>query len=233
MLWVSLIRCAGAAGAASFRAETCPKLCVLGGAGAALGPTVAKIVERSSALQAAAHPTTREKLLELLRSMNSYYSNLIEGQGTHPRNIERALKDDYSQKPATARLQRIAMAHLDAERELENQVSLGAEPLTGAFAARAHRAMYSRLSAEDRRTQDGAVIEPGAFRSRRVVVGRHEPPAAEALSAFLARYDSAYTAVKGTEQRVIAIACAHHRLAWIHPFEDGNGRADRLAAGGT
>jgi Fic family protein len=29
-------------------------------------------------------------------------------------------------------------------------------------------------------------------------------------------------------QRLIAIAAAHHRLAWIHPFGDGNGRVVRL-----
>ena len=28
--------------------------------------------------------------------------------------------------------------------------------------------------------------------------------------------------------QVVAMACAHHRLAWIHPFLDGNGRVARL-----
>ena len=27
---------------------------------------------------------------------------------------------------------------------------------------------------------------------------------------------------------VLAAACAHHRLLWIHPFTDGNGRVARL-----
>src|ERR1035438_3413657 len=33
-------------------------------------------------------------LADLVRSMNCYYSNLIEGHDTHPIDIERALKDD-------------------------------------------------------------------------------------------------------------------------------------------
>ena len=33
---------------------------------------------------------------ELVRAMNCYYSNLIEGHDTHPVDIERALKNDYS-----------------------------------------------------------------------------------------------------------------------------------------
>lgn len=35
-------------------------------------------------------------LSELIRSMNCYYSNLIEGHHTHPIDIERALQGDYS-----------------------------------------------------------------------------------------------------------------------------------------
>src|SRR5580658_3478544 len=34
-------------------------------------------------------------LADLVRSMNCYYSNLIEGHDTHPIDIERALKNDY------------------------------------------------------------------------------------------------------------------------------------------
>lgn len=35
-------------------------------------------------------------LADLVRSMNCYYSNLIEGHNAHPIDIERALKEDYS-----------------------------------------------------------------------------------------------------------------------------------------
>src|SRR3989344_1587060 len=35
-------------------------------------------------------------LVQLVRSMNCYYSNLIEGHNTHPIDIERALHNDYS-----------------------------------------------------------------------------------------------------------------------------------------
>lgn len=41
-------------------------------------------------------------IANLVRAMNCYYSNLIEGHDTHPVDIERALKNDYS----TDRVQR-------------------------------------------------------------------------------------------------------------------------------
>jgi Fic family protein len=39
----------------------------------------------------ALHPKTAANLAELVRVMNTYYSNVIEGHDTRPRDIERAL----------------------------------------------------------------------------------------------------------------------------------------------
>jgi hypothetical protein len=47
-------------------------------------------------------------LRKLLRSMNSFYSNKIEGQHTLPLEIEQALRNDYSQDEDKARRQRLA-----------------------------------------------------------------------------------------------------------------------------
>lgn len=198
-----------------------------GPAGVPLLGLAAEVISGSEALHGAAHATTRERLRELLRAMNSYYSNRIEGQGTHPLNIERALRDDFSARPDVARLQRVALAYLEAEQAMET-LAAGVEPLSATFAASAHRAMYSLLAAEDRRTPEGKVLEPGELRTSRVTVGRHEPPGPAHLAAFLKRYDAVYGVKARAEERMISIACAHHRLAWVHPFDDGNGRAGRL-----
>jgi Fic family protein len=201
---------------------------LLGAAGEPLEATATAIIASSTALHSAAHPTTRERLRELLRAMNSYYSNWIEGQGTHPLNIERALREDFSTKPNVAHLQRIARAYMKAEQSLEALVGGEIEPLSGSFAVSAHRALYSQLAAEDRRTPAGKVLEPGELRTDAVEIGRHVPPAPPDVPAFLSRYDAVYGTHVRPEQRMIALACAHHRLAWVHPFEDGNGRAGRL-----
>jgi hypothetical protein len=50
----------------------------------------AEIAREAMKLSGAAHPTSRGAIRELVRSMNSYYSNRIEGQGTHPLYIEQA-----------------------------------------------------------------------------------------------------------------------------------------------
>jgi Fic family protein len=170
-------------------------------------------------------------LRELLRSMNSYYSNRIEGQHTRPFEIEQALRRDFSGDRALAAKQRLAVAHIEAEAALESRYP-GPEGAARLYAPDAiqdlHRELFSRLPADDRQTADGTLIEPGAWRTREVSVGRHIAPACAALPAFLARWSQVYGSTRRGEAALLALAAAHHRLGWIHPFVDGNGRVMRL-----
>ena len=60
-------------------------------------------------------------------------------------------------------------------------------------------------------------------------VGRHIPPSSEALPRFLHRFADAYDTKRLSRVRqIIALGAAHHRLLWIHPIYDGNGRVTRL-----
>ena len=189
----------------------------------------AHVIERSYRLAGAAHASTIASVRELVREMNSYYSNRIEGQNTHPANIKRALRQDFSDKPETAKLQRLALAHIEAERELERSGMTDLpQHLASGFLQRAHAALYSRLSEEDRTTDDGRIVQPGRLRGEQVAVGQHEPPPGEMVPRFLARLDEVYGRHCPMEDRLFTIAAAHQRMAWIHPFSDGNGRACRL-----
>ncbi len=72
-------------------------------------------------------------------------------------------------------------------------------------------------------------VIPGELRSGWVQVGSHIPPDAEALSRFLDRFADAYDGRRLSKlRRIVAVGAAHHRLLWIHPFYDGNGRVARL-----
>ena len=195
---------------------------------AELGEATRRIFEMSAALRASASPEARSALREIVRSMNSYYSNRIEGQATHPANIERALQHNFSDKPDVAKRQRVALAHIEAERELEGAVAKEAQALSSAFLCQAHKSLYSRLPQEDRATDDGRVVVPGELRVHEVAVGRHQPPAWKSIPLFLSRMDDVYGRLHGVDAVIYTIAAAHHRMAWTHPFEDGNGRAVRL-----
>jgi len=196
----------------------------------AMAPALAKamaVEEQALALRAGLPQQTLSGLRGLVRQMNSYYSNLIEGQGTHPLNIERALRNDYSKDAAIARLQRLAVAHIAVEYELETDIPAD-HALLAATACRAHRSLYARLPEEDQYTDEGQPIHPGELRQADVEVGNHVPPAWQAVPRFLEAFDRQYAHAHAPGYRLIAAACAHQRLAWVHPFLDGNGRAIRL-----
>lgn len=193
----------------------------------ALRARAAPICRDAVALQGKAHPATLATIRELVRAMNSYYSNQIEGQSTAPLNIERALRREFAQESETARLQRLALAHIEAERELEERISAGQNALASEFAQLAHKALYARLAPEER-LSEGRVIEPGGIRTEDVAVGRHVPPRVDSLPRLFKRFDEVYGPARSWDVRLIATACAHHRMAWVHPFLDGNGRAARL-----
>ena len=186
------------------------------------------VCQQASQLSGLAHPATRETLRNRIRAMNSYYSNRIEGQGTSALNIERALDRDFSSEQHVAALQRLALAHIEAEKELESSLCSD-EPaiLSVAFLRKAHRGLYARLVPEER-SLDGQVIEPGAVRTVNISVGRHVPPEASSLPRFFDRLDEVYCVRRNRDLHLIATACAHQRMAWVHPFPDGNGRAVRL-----
>jgi Fic family protein len=178
-----------------------------------------------------------QELARLLKAMNSYYSNRIEGEHTRPVEIERALAKRFSPDSEKARLQRLALAHIETEQWLLQTPPDGAEVYSTAALADIHRHLFSQLPAADRfvvmRNDQGEeieriVAEPGAFRSRQVAVARHLPPSPVALPAMLDRWSSEYRRVRRGEAQVLAVAASHHRLARIHPFLDGNGRTARL-----
>ena len=162
--------------------------------------------------------------------MLSYYTNRIEGQQTRPADIERALAKQYDADVKQARKQRLAVAHMEAEVELEAAVAN--KPRSAlydpSFVAGIHRALYSRLLAADRTTDEGAAIVPGAWRTVDVAAGHHVAPRAGDIESLLEFWRDRYTALPGIEQAIVGAMCSHHRLLWLHPFVDGNGRIGRL-----
>lgn len=172
---------------------------------------------------------------DLVRSMNCYYSNLIEGHDTHPRDIDRALSHaDYSTDPQKRALQREAVAHIEVQRLIDHNKDLQVETTSVDYLFWLHREFCQRLPEEllwvqNPDTGERLRVIAGKLRTGWVQVGRHIPPGAEVLPRFLDRFAQAYDKNRLSKVRqIIALGAAHHRLLWIHPFYDGNGRVARL-----
>jgi Fic family protein len=189
----------------------------------------------SAALSSALSSPSRSAVAHLLRIVNSYYSNLIEGHATLPGDIERAYRQDFSEDPQQRDLQIEAKAHVEVERRLRIKIGGKSAPkiTAPAFLKWIHEAFYGHLpkSMWECRGDRGkkSTVIPGTFRTERVTVGLHDPPEHSAIDDFMARFDERYRpdTLAGVD-RVIAAAASHHRFLWIHPFLDGNGRVARL-----
>lgn len=91
-----------------------------------------------------------------------------------------------------------------------------------------HRELFGRLPEQDWEVNEGQVVVPGQLRAREVRVGQHIAPAATHVPELLAYWAQRYGRVRRGEAALVAMACVHHRLGWIHPFPDGNSRVMRL-----
>lgn len=170
-------------------------------------------------------------LSDLVRSMNCYYSNLIEGHDTHPLDIERALKNDYSENTEKRNLQREAKAHIAVQQWIDGG-GLRGRATSMESICDIHRRFGELLPEELLRVEDpdtGKCIHlvPGELRKHDVKVGRHIPVSPGAQKRFLKKFEQVYSKL-GKAETIIACAAAHHKLLWIHPFLDGNGRVARL-----
>lgn len=88
-----------------------------------------ELIEKSARLSGAMNPITRVAIADFLRPMNSYYSNLIEGHDTHPIDIDKALKNNYSDIKAKKDLQLEAKAHINVHKTISNKLPLMAKLL--------------------------------------------------------------------------------------------------------
>jgi Fic family protein len=161
--------------------------------------------------------------------MNSYYTNKIEGQHTRPADIERALGKQFDADKKQARKQRLAVAHIQTEEELERDLPATRTALFDpGQVRRIHRSLYGRLPAKDRITDEGKALVPGELRTGHVAAGTHVAPPPEEIEELLQAWQAEYADIPGLERAIVGGACSHHRLLWIHPFPDGNGRVARL-----
>jgi Fic family protein len=197
----------------------------------------AELSAASAVLGSALHSTTAANLAALVRIMNTYYSNLIEGHDTRPRDIESALAGNLDQDQGRRNLQLEATAHIRVQAEVDRMAADETlpEPASPDFIRWLHREFYRDAPDEMLRIRTERAefsMEPGNWRSRPdhdVAVGRHIPPSSERVNDFMRHFERRYCFTNmGKAARIMAIAAAHHRFNYIHPFPDGNGRVSRL-----
>lgn len=196
-----------------------------------LQDAVVELGRLDAALHANIPDPLRRPMTVLLRAVNSFYSNRIEGNPTHPADIIHAQEEANSEK--------LSDDLLEIKRHIEVQKSLSLNPVdkleicTSEYLLHVHREFYEGVPEKflDVKIDDERKIRiiPGEFRTCGVKVGKHVPPSAEDLGSYMRWFENSYRLDRlfGITP-ILAAAGAHHRLMWIHPFLDGNGRTGRM-----
>lgn len=189
------------------------------------------LTEKSTQLKSSLPSSIVKSLSELVRAMNCYYSNLIEGHDTHPVDIERAMNEDFSHDPKQRDLQLEAKAHITVQKWIDDS-GLESHATAADSLLEIHYRFCSLLPddllwVENKETGERLKVVPGELRGRDVKVGGHVAVSPGAVPRFLERFERGYAAL-GRVDKIVAAATAHHRFLWLHPFLDGNGRVARL-----
>ncbi len=196
------------------------------------------ICEQSAILTGGHNQSLLDEVRELLRITNSYYSNRIESEGTHPINIEQAMKKEFKEDAKEKNLQLLSLSHIRTQKEVEALIAGGALAFDTEFVKSIHRSFYadpqldSFLSVMDEKEKQPIRMTPGDLRTHDVYIGNHVAPAADAVSGLMSEFQHLYessTKHLPHSVKLIYALSSHHRLVWIHPFLDGNGRTSRLA----
>ena len=181
----------------------------------AIGDLAVELVAASAGLRRSLPPGVVRALADLVRAMNCYYSNLIEGHDSHPVDIERAMKNDYSADVRKRNLQLEAKAHVTVQSWVDGG-GLTDRAVTKDGIREIHRRFCELLPEEllkvtDPDTGEEVPVIPGEFRLRDVRVGNHIPISPGAVPRFLDRFESVYAGL-GRSEAILASAAAHHRL---------------------
>lgn len=169
----------------------------------------------------------KQALQNLKPAVQCFNNNSIEGVELSFAEVATALKNQGGVKT-------LSKAHTAASLWAE-QADINKFGITE-FLKRLHSVFVSALP-QNLRSLEGTTIhiEPGQFRTIDVQVGQHVPPRAVDVEGCIARFEEVYgpfltRQMTGKDQLMAIIHgfIAHHRLTWIHPFSDFNGRISRI-----
>lgn len=169
-----------------------------------------------------------------MRVINSYYSNLIEGNATRPHEIRAAQRGEYDIDPAKRNLQEESLGHMAVQQWVQEETPSLDRVFSSEFIQELHKKFYENIPEAlwNIKNNHGDVVGkviPGEWRTQQVEVGIHLPPDAKAIDGLMNSFCETYNPKRfNGDRKLIAIMAAHHRFAWIHPFLDGNGRVGRL-----
>jgi len=185
------------------------------------------LVAAANDLSAIVRLASADAIASDLRVANAVFSFAIEGICLTHGEVADALEGRRTSPEA-----KMAASHVRVQEWIDRSHAAGAmpDPASTEFICDIHARLFDGLAtwgAPGRMRGEGEVVS----------VGRHLPPSGRVVESFMAHYARRYEGIfraegsgadSGRVRAIAAIPAAHHRLSYIHPFLDGNGRVARL-----
>ena len=177
---------------------------------------------RKKPLSGTTHPSTFFQLKKIFHTLESIGSARIEGNRTTIAEfIETKIEKKETKDEKIIEIQNMEKALALIDENIETV------PINRIFISELHKQVVKNLTPPP----DGEGSEnPGYFRKKNVRITRsnHLPPDMSQVPAYM---DELFAFIKkedSSKYDLLKTALAHHRFAWIHPFDNGNGRTVRL-----
>jgi Fic family protein len=173
---------------------------------------------RKKILRGTTHPQIFFQLKHIFHMLESIGSARIEGNHTTiAEYIETKIKEPET---ANENIQEIlnsekAMQFID-ENVLDTEINR-------AFLSEIHKTVVKNLTHEGSKT-------PGSYRKSNleIVGSKHTPPDYSQIETYMNELLDFINDTHAEKYDLLKTAVAHHRFAWIHPYDNGNGRTVRL-----
>jgi Fic family protein len=197
---------------------------------------VFQIIKSSAALGKGLSPIVLDEVARFMTKINSYYTNAMEGNPSKLKDIDAALNNSLAKSTSARNFQLEHVAHIQVQNDMIQRLQQepGLHICSQDFLCWLHEQFYLKLPPEMRfaKTTEGKRVPviPGQLRDRGITVGAHDAPErTDEIIHYLNKFEDTLDPEKLAEpQKTIGMASSHHRLLWIHPFSDGNGRVARL-----
>jgi Fic family protein len=172
------------------------------------------------------HPKIFFQLKNIFQMLESLGSARIEGNRTTLAElVDKTIENKGKLQDGDAQMREFANIER-AIKFIEEHVDSGTE-ITRALISEVHKLVVKDLplppGGEGSRT-------PGVYRSMQVGIQQadHVPPEPTQVPDYMEEMLAFVNAPTESQNDLLVTALAHHRAAWIHPFDNGNGRVIRL-----
>jgi len=177
---------------------------------------------RKKRLGGTTHPSIFFQLKNIFHILESIGSARMEGNRTTVANyIEKRIDKVHLNNEKDTGIQNLeqAMAFIDQ--------NIGTSQINRVFLSELHKRVVKNLT---KPPEGEGSDNPGEYRkiNLEIVESNHLPPEMIHVKGYMDDLLSFINKVDSTKYDLLKTAIAHHRMAWIHPFDNGNGRTVRL-----